>query len=175
MWISSVAEGPGCCAALSDPSWLRRGWVQDWVQALGAATRGPKGIPSPFPHAMSTSSRGLSGCAPRSIRGPDYVQSHQLGVKRKLDDKDRSPNALCRQVSAPAIVIGRTRIFPAWRMLDWLKRYWPALILAVLGIAVLDGMISSLVTCHPQITEHTNQPVSTQTSHECTALMDLCY
>jgi|SRR5579863_164616 len=54
-------------------------------------------------------------------------------------------------------------------MLDWLKKYWPALILIALLIAMLDGMISSLITCHPigTNTSHDNHP---QPNQECTAL-----
>jgi hypothetical protein len=33
-------------------------------------------------------------------------------------------------------------------MLSWLKKYWPALILAVLLVALLDAVMSSLLTCH---------------------------
>ena len=53
---------------------------------------------------------------------------------------------------------------------SWLKRYWPALFLCVLLIALLDGVISSLVTCHP-ITNQPNASAKAQeTKENCTAL-----
>jgi hypothetical protein len=55
------------------------------------------------------------------------------------------------------------------RMLAWAKRYWPALILSALIIATLDGVISSLITCHP-IVERSNHGIQSQEQQECTAL-----
>jgi hypothetical protein len=54
-------------------------------------------------------------------------------------------------------------------MLNWLKKYWPALLLSALLIAILDGMISSLITCHP-IADQANGTANTQEQEECTAL-----
>jgi hypothetical protein len=52
----------------------------------------------------------------------------------------------------------------------WLKRYWPALILCGLLIALFDGVISSLLTCHP-ISENAGDSAKTQEAKEyCTAL-----
>jgi hypothetical protein len=47
----------------------------------------------------------------------------------------------------------------------WLKRYWPALILCGLLIALLDGVISSLLTCHP-IAEKSSHGAKAQEAKE---------
>ena len=53
-------------------------------------------------------------------------------------------------------------------MFDWLqiiKRYWPAIVLSLALVLILDGTISSLVTCHPP----PNGPSASQNSNEnCT-------
>jgi hypothetical protein len=54
-------------------------------------------------------------------------------------------------------------------MLSWLKQYWLALTLIALLIALLDGMLSSLITCHPA-GDKPNQTIGAQQSQECTAL-----
>jgi hypothetical protein len=42
-------------------------------------------------------------------------------------------------------------------MLNWLKKYWLALVLIAFGIAILDGTLSSLMTCHPYDQSAANQ------------------
>jgi hypothetical protein len=54
-------------------------------------------------------------------------------------------------------------------MLNWVKRYWPALIFGALLVALFDGVISSLITCHP-ITTNSSGGTDTQKQQECTAL-----
>lgn len=54
-------------------------------------------------------------------------------------------------------------------MLTWLKRYLPALVLLALLLVLLDGVLSSLLTCHPISTE-TSGGHDTQKQQECTAL-----
>jgi hypothetical protein len=55
------------------------------------------------------------------------------------------------------------------RMLDWLKRYWPALIASAFLIAILDGMISSAITCHP-VGADASHGTNAQQNQQCTAV-----
>jgi len=48
-------------------------------------------------------------------------------------------------------------------MLNWLKTYWPALLLGLMIVAVVGGTLSSLLSCHPK-------GVSSAAHDECTAL-----
>jgi hypothetical protein len=34
-------------------------------------------------------------------------------------------------------------------MLNWLRKYWPVLVIVLLMVTVIDGTFSSLLTCHP--------------------------
>jgi hypothetical protein len=55
-------------------------------------------------------------------------------------------------------------------MLAWLKKYWAPLILCAWLVAILDGMISSLMTCHP-ITRIADGGANAERAKEyCTAL-----
>jgi len=54
-------------------------------------------------------------------------------------------------------------------MLEWLKKYWPALVLCGLLLAIVDGAISSMMTCHP-IGANTNHGTNAQENQQCTAL-----
>jgi hypothetical protein len=54
-------------------------------------------------------------------------------------------------------------------MLSWLQKYWPALILLALMVALLDGVVSSLMTCHP-VAEQSSQGTYAKEQYECTAL-----
>src|SRR5580658_487146 len=54
-------------------------------------------------------------------------------------------------------------------MVAWLKRYWPALIASAFLIAILDGMISSAITCHP-VGADTGYGTNAQQNQQCTAL-----
>jgi len=54
-------------------------------------------------------------------------------------------------------------------MVGWLKKYWPALILVALLVALLDGVLSSLITCHPAGATP-NSSGNSQQNQECTAL-----
>jgi hypothetical protein len=54
-------------------------------------------------------------------------------------------------------------------MLNWLKRYWPALILAALLIALLDAVLSSLITCQA-VGANASGGHSANKQQECTAL-----
>jgi|ERR1700675_3777751 len=55
-------------------------------------------------------------------------------------------------------------------MLVWLQKYWLALICAVLLLTLLDGVISSLMTCHPITTNPGNHSSAEQNPESCTAL-----
>lgn len=55
-------------------------------------------------------------------------------------------------------------------MLDWLKKYWAALVLIALLIAILDATLSSLLTCHPASNNPGNAADAEQVKDECTAL-----
>jgi hypothetical protein len=54
-------------------------------------------------------------------------------------------------------------------MLNWLKRYWAALILSALMLAMFDAVISSLITCHP-IGANSGSGANSQKDQQCTAL-----
>src|SRR5580700_7022643 len=54
-------------------------------------------------------------------------------------------------------------------MLDWLKKYWPALVASAFLIAILDGMISSMITCHP-VGADASHGANAQENQQCTAL-----
>jgi hypothetical protein len=54
-------------------------------------------------------------------------------------------------------------------MMGWLKRYWPALVVVAMMLAVLDSVLSSLATCHP-ITNQASSGANPQKQQECTAL-----
>ena len=53
-------------------------------------------------------------------------------------------------------------------MLDWLKKYWPALALSLMLGVILDATISSLITCHP-VGADPGGSTSQQQHQECTA------
>ena len=55
-------------------------------------------------------------------------------------------------------------------MLKWLKTYWPALAVSAAGLAVLDAMISSLLTCHPITDQASGGTNHQETKEYCTAL-----
>jgi hypothetical protein len=56
-------------------------------------------------------------------------------------------------------------------MPNWLKTYWPVAILALLMLAVVDGTLSSLLTCHPTVGANTGNGTNQQQAKEyCTAL-----
>jgi hypothetical protein len=55
-------------------------------------------------------------------------------------------------------------------MLDWLKKYWLALIASALLLAILDGTISSLMTCHPITDASGHAADAKKAEEECTAL-----
>lgn len=58
-------------------------------------------------------------------------------------------------------------------MPDWIKRivqYWPALVLGLLMVALLDGVISTLMTCHPITAEHGGGANAQEAKEYCTAL-----
>lgn len=54
-------------------------------------------------------------------------------------------------------------------MTAWLKKYWPALIASAFLIAILDGMISSAITCHP-VGANADHGTNAQENQQCTAL-----
>jgi hypothetical protein len=54
-------------------------------------------------------------------------------------------------------------------MIAWLKKYWPALIASALLLAVLDGTISSLMTCHPITNASDHAAEAKKAEEECTA------
>jgi len=54
-------------------------------------------------------------------------------------------------------------------MLTWLKKYWPALVLCALIVAVLDGVFSSLITCHP-VGADASHGTNPQQNQQCSAL-----
>jgi hypothetical protein len=55
-------------------------------------------------------------------------------------------------------------------MLNWLKTYWPVVVIVVAMLAVIDGTVSSLLTCHP-ISNQTGGGANQQETKEyCTAL-----
>jgi hypothetical protein len=55
------------------------------------------------------------------------------------------------------------------RMLAWIKKYWPALVLIAVLLVLLDSVFSSLLTCHP-ITGESSSGTNAQKQQECTAL-----
>ncbi|MHB8268812.1 hypothetical protein [Bradyrhizobium sp.] len=55
-------------------------------------------------------------------------------------------------------------------MLNRLKAYWPAAILVLLIMAVIDGTLSSLLTCHPVSAQTSGSADHQQTKEQCTAL-----
>jgi len=54
-------------------------------------------------------------------------------------------------------------------MTAWLKKYWPALVASAFLIAILDGMISSAITCHP-VGADASHGTNAQQNQQCTAL-----
>ena len=54
-------------------------------------------------------------------------------------------------------------------MLKWLQGWWPALALSLLGLVLLDAVISSLMTCHP-ISGVAGRAADPQEQQQCTAL-----
>src|SRR5215204_4601373 len=54
-------------------------------------------------------------------------------------------------------------------MWAWFKKWWPVLVICGLAIAILDGTLSSLRTCHP-VSGQGNQAIQGQKAEECTAL-----
>ena len=55
-------------------------------------------------------------------------------------------------------------------MLNWSKTWWPLVILVFLVVAVIDGTLSSLLTCHPVSAQTTSGAYSKPSQEECTAL-----
>jgi hypothetical protein len=55
-------------------------------------------------------------------------------------------------------------------MVAWLKKWWPVLILCALAIAILDGTLSTLLTCHPLPATPARAQISQQQKENCTAL-----
>jgi hypothetical protein len=56
-------------------------------------------------------------------------------------------------------------------MLIWLRTYWPVAILVLLMFAIMDGTLSSLLTCHPAVSANPNGGADHQQAKEyCSAL-----
>jgi hypothetical protein len=55
-------------------------------------------------------------------------------------------------------------------MLNWLKTYWPVAILVLLMLVVIDGTLSSLLTCHPISANPSGGADTKPSQEECTAL-----
>ncbi len=54
-------------------------------------------------------------------------------------------------------------------MFSWLGKWWPVLVLCAFMVAMVDGVLSSLLTCHP-VAGYPNQAVQPDKQQNCTAL-----